>query len=137
MRYLLDTNVISELRKGERADAGLLGWLNGVEPDDLGISLLVLGELRLGALRIGRRDPEAAGHLSAWLTRLERAYEGRVLGIDRQVIDLWAAFNAERPLPVIDSLQAATAAAHGLAFVTRNLADLRGVPVELLDPFGG
>lgn len=135
MKFLLDTNVVSELRKGARADTGLREWFATVESDDLALSVLVFGELRLGILRIRRRDPQSAGHLATWLARLERTYQGRTLEIDHRVIETWAELNAPRSLPVIDSLQAATAVVHGLTFVTRNISDLIGVPARLLNPF--
>ena len=136
MRFLLDTNVVSELRKGDRADSGLTSWFETVDGEDLAISVLVVGEIRLGVLRLSRRDPEAAGHLRVWLARLEASYRARTLEIDTRVVEVWARLNEERPLPVIDSLQAATAVAHGLTFVTRNVRDLRGVEAALLNPFG-
>lgn len=137
MRFLLDTNVVSELRKGERADPGVRRWLSSVEGEDLSLSVLVLGEIRLGILRLGRRDQLAAARLAEWLVRLEIAYRGRTLDIDGRVAETWAELNARRPLPVIDSLLAATAVVHGLTLVTRNVADLAGVEVPLLDPFRG
>lgn len=135
MRFLLDTNVVSELRKGDRADAGLRGWFETVDGEDLAISVLVLGEIRLGILRVSHRDPRAAGHLAAWLSRLEAAYHARTFGIDAEVVEAWARLNEDRPLPVIDSLQAATAVVHGATFVTRNVRDLQGIEAPLLDPF--
>jgi predicted nucleic acid-binding protein len=135
VRYLLDTNVVSELRKRERADPGLREWFAAVEREDLALSVLVLGELRLGILRLGRRDPQAAAHLGAWLARLERSYRGRLLPVDSAVAESWAELNVLRPLPVIDSLQAATAKVHGLTLVTRNVDDLAGVKVPLHNPF--
>lgn len=135
MKFLLDTNIVSELRKRDRADAGLRRWIETVDGDALALSVLVLGEIRLGILRLRRRDPDAAEHLAAWLVRLERAYRGRVLPVDASVTETWAHFNAIRTLPVIDSLMAATAAVHGLTLVTRNVSDLEGVDVPLLDPF--
>ena len=137
MRFLLDTNVVSELRKGDRADPGVRRWLSSVEGEDLSLSVLVLGEIRLGIRRLRRRDPPAAARLAEWLARLEIAYRGRTLDIDARVAESWAELNARRPLPVIDSLQAATAVVHGLTFVTRNVVDLAGVEVPLLDPFRG
>ena len=135
MRFLLDTNVVSELRKGERANPGVRGWFEEVDARDLALSVLVLGEIRLGILRVGRRDPIAAKHLGAWLIKLEQAYEGRTLAVDSEVVRSWAHLSSLRPLPVIDSLQAATADVHGLTFVTRNVADLDSLPLRLLDPF--
>lgn len=135
MRYLLDTNVLSELRKGARADPGVRRWIAEVASEDLAISVLVLGEIRLGILRLHRRDPDGAGHLATWLARLAAAYRDRTLAIDRAVVEAWAGLNAGRSLPVIDSLQAATAVSHGLTLVTRNVKDLRGVAAVLLNPF--
>lgn len=135
MKFLLDTNIVSELRKRERADPGLRRWVDGVEGAELALSVLVLGEIRLGILRLRRRDPESAEHLAAWLVRLERAYRGRILPVDASVTETWARFNAVRTLPVIDSLMASTAAVHGLTLVTRDVSDLEGVDVPLLDPF--
>lgn len=137
MRFLLDTNVLSELRKGDRADPGVREWFSRVEGDDLAISVLVLGEIQLGILRLRRRDPEAAGHLATWLVRLERAYADRTFPVDAPVAETWAEINAPRPLPVVDSLQAATARVHGLTLVTRNVGDLEGVEVRTLNPFTG
>lgn len=135
MRYLLDTNVVSEIRKRERTDPGVREWLAGVEGEDLAISVLVLGEIRLGILRLARRDAEAAAHLAAWLGRLERSYRGRTLDVDKDVVEVWAGLNAERSLSVVDSLQAATAIVHGLTLVSRNVADLDGTGAPVLNPF--
>jgi hypothetical protein len=137
VRFLLDTNVLSELRKGDRADSALKSWFATVDGEDLAISVLVLGEIRLGILRVSSRDPEAAGHLNSWLGRLEAAYQDRIFAIGTEVVEVWARLNQSRPLPVIDSLQAATAVVHGLTFVTRNVRDLQGIEAPLLDPFGG
>lgn len=137
MKYLLDTNIVSELRKGERADRGVRHWLEATDGDDLALSVLVLGEIQLGILRLQRRDPMAAAHLAAWRVRLERAYRHRTLAVDGKVAETWARLNEPRPLPVIDSLLAATALVHGLTLVTRNVADLDGVEVPLLNPFSG
>jgi len=135
VKFLLDTNIVSELRKRSRTAPGPRRWLETVEGDDLALSVLVLGEIRLGILRLRRRDPEAAEHLATWLVRLERAYRGRILPIDGAVTETWAHLNAVRTLPVIDSLMAATAIVHGLTLVTRNVSDLDGVEVPLLNPF--
>lgn len=135
MRFLLDTNVVSELRKGERANPGVRRWLASVEESDLALSVLALGEIRLGIYRLGRRDPEAAARLGVWANLVEREHRDRTLPVDEPVVDTWARLNAGRPLPVIDSLQAATALVHGLTFVTRDTSDLQGVDVPLLNPF--
>lgn len=135
MRYLVDTNVVSELRKGDRGDRGVREWFAGVDSDDLALSVLVLAEIRLGILRLHQRDPVAAGHLATWFARLRRAYQRQTLSVDDAVADVWAHLNAPRPLSVIDSLMAATALVHGLTLVTRNTADLADTAVALLNPF--
>ncbi len=135
MRFLLDTNVVSELRKKARANAGVREWMSSVEGGDLALSVLVLGEIRLGILRLRRRDREAARHLATWFSRLKHAYRGRTLPVDAEIVDAWARLNGTRSLSIIDSLQAATALVHGLTFVTRNEADLVGVDVPVLNPF--
>lgn len=137
MRYLLDTNVISEVRKGDRADANVQRWWGSVESEELALSVLVVGEIQLGIARLRRRDPVTAGHLEAWSARLQRAFNRRILPVELDVVEAWARLNAVRSLPVVDSLQAATAKVHGLTLVTRNTADLEGVRVPMLDPFTG
>lgn len=135
MKFLLDTNVVSELRKGRRADPGVREWFSTVDEGDLALSILALGEIQLGILRLQRRDKTAAGHLSTWLAELRNLHRRRTLPVTHEVVETWARFNVARSLPVIDSLQAATAVVHGLTFVTRNVGELDGVAVRLLNPF--
>lgn len=137
MSYLVDTNVVSELRKRSRADAGVVDFFATVDPDDLYLSVLTLGELRKGVERIRRRDPEAAHALDAWLADVLRAYESRILGIDHRIAEVWGEMNAGDPLPVVDSLLAATAKVHRLTLVTRNVRDFERSGVSILDPFTG
>lgn len=134
-RYLLDTNVVSELRR-PRPDAGVQRWLEAARGDDLFLSVLTLGEIRLGIVRLERRDPARAEALEAWLAGLEQGYADHILPVTAAVARRWASLNADRPLPVVDALLAATAVEHGATLVTRNVADLAGVDVPLLDPFG-
>lgn len=135
-RYLVDTNVVSELRR-PRPDPGVVRWLEGARGDDLFLSVLTIGEIRLGIVRLERRDPVRAEALAAWLAGLEAGYADRILPVTAAVAHRWAVLNADRPLPVVDALLAATAAEHDATLVTRNVADLAGVDVPLLDPFGG
>lgn len=137
MRFLLDTNVVSELRKGDRADAGVQRWFADARGDELALSVLVLGEIHLGILRLQRRDAVGAAQLAAWLARVRDTYRRRTLVVDADVVAAWAALNAPRPLPVIDGLLAATAHVHDLTLVTRNVGDLVDVEVPMLDPFTG
>ena len=135
MSYLIDTNVISELRKGDRCDPAVAEWWAKVGEDELWISALVLGEIRRGIELSRRRDPQKAKALEAWLEEVVAGFAHRVLQVDEHVADEWGRMNAIRPLPVIDALLAATAKANSLTFVTRNGSDVQGVGVDILDPF--
>jgi predicted nucleic acid-binding protein len=133
--YLLDTNIVSELRKGERCDPGLSAWYESVSPNDLFLSTLVLGEIRKGIERARPRDPDKAAALERWLGKVETAFGSRVLNVDHSVADHWGRMSAGRPIPVIDGLLAATAVAHHLTLVTRNDRDVAGLGATVLNPF--
>jgi len=108
LSFLLDTNVLSELRKRERADPGVLGWIHGIDSDELFLSVLVVGELRQGVERVRRRDGNAAAHLERWLDALISQHEDRILGVDVKVAEMWGRLNVPDPLPAVDGLLAAT-----------------------------
>jgi predicted nucleic acid-binding protein len=133
--FLIDTNIISKLRKGDRADPAVATWWNGVDEDDLWLSPLVLGEIRKGVELVRQRDPGKAEALEAWLADVNSHFGNRVLPIDTAVAEQWGKMNAIRPVPVIDALLAATAKANGLILVTRNVADVAGLGVDVLNPF--
>ena len=135
MSFLLDTNVVSELRKGERADANVRAWFSAVDDSDLYLSVLVVGELRRGIDNVARRDSKSAIALEAWLRSIISAYSERILDVSIEVAQVWGRFNVPDPLPVVDSLLAATAHVHGLTVVTRNSADVGRTGVPVLDPF--
>ena len=135
MSYLLDTNVISELRKGERADANVRAWFSGLADEEIYLSVLTIGEIRRGVESVRRRDPDSATALDSWLARLVEAHRERILPVDRAIAEEWGRMNVPDPRPVVDGLLAATAKVAGLTFVTRNIADVEGSGVELLDPF--
>lgn len=137
MSYLIDTNIISEIRKGARCDARVFTWYASVADEDLFLSTLVLGEIRKGAELARPRDQNKAMALERWLRDVEDAFEGRVLGIDNAVSDQWGRMSAIRPVPAIDGLLAATAAIHGLTLVTRNDRDVAGLGAMVLNPFRG
>jgi toxin FitB len=82
-----------------------------------------------------REDPEMAKRLAGWAEGLELSFADRILGIDVATARLWGNWSSERPRPVVDTLLAATAVLHGLTYVTRNIRDVRGIPVKLLDPW--
>ena len=135
MTLLIDTNIISEVRKGDRGDPAVSTWWNGVSEDDLWLSSLVLGEIRKGVELARRRDPRRAEALEVWLTDVMSRFGNRVLPVDTAVAEQWGRMNAVRPLPVIDGLLAATAKANGLTLVTRNVADVAELDVDVLNPF--
>lgn len=135
MKYLIDTNVISEIRKGERCNSGVSSWYASVTDDDLCLSVLVLGEIRKGLERLKSRDPAQARALEEWLGNVTAAFGDRALPVDAAVADEWGRLNGIRPVPVIDGLLAATAKVHDLTLVTRNAADVKGLGASVLNPF--
>ncbi len=135
MSFLIDTNIISEVRKGDRCDAAVAAWWAGVAEDDLWLSALVVGEIRKGVELARRRDPRKAEVLKTWLSDVLSGFRDRVLPVDATVAEEWGRINAIRPVPVIDALLAATAKANDLTLVTRNEADVAGLGVEVLNPF--
>ena len=137
MSYLIDTNIISEVRKGTRCDARVSAWYASVADEDIFLSTLVLGEIRKGVELARPRDPGKAVALERWLREVEAEFNGRVLGIDNAVSDQWGRMRAIRPLPAIDGLLAATALANGLTLVTRNDRDVAGLGATVFNPFKG
>jgi predicted nucleic acid-binding protein len=135
LSFVLDTNVVSEVRKGTRANEGVMRWLSSVDDGDLYLSVLVIGEVRQGIEGLRRRDPLQAGRLESWLAELRRNYDGRILPVDVEVAEEWGRMNAPDPISSRDDLMAATARVRGMTFVTRNTADIERTGVALLDPF--
>lgn len=135
MSYLIDTNVVSEIRKAERCDPRVLNWYQFVDPADLFLSTLVVGEIRKGIELARRSDPEKAARFEDWLRKIQTAFGARILGIDNSVSDRWGRMCAIRPIPMVDGLMASTAATHGLTLVTRNERDIAGLGVAVLNPF--
>jgi predicted nucleic acid-binding protein len=136
LSYLLDTNVISELRKGERANAAVSSWFEGLADEEIFISVLTVGEIRRGIESIRRRDPDSAAALDGWLARVVEAHRDRIIQIDRAVAEEWARLNVPDPLPVVDGLLAATAKVADLTLATRNVADIEGTGIAIFNPFG-
>jgi predicted nucleic acid-binding protein len=132
---LIDTNVLSELRKGARADARLRAWFDAVAEAEIFLSVLVVGEVRRGIERIRARDGGQAAALERWLARVLADHEDRILPVDRLVAEQWGRLTAVRPGSVVDTLLAATALVHGLVLVTRNVKDVAWTGVSCLNPF--
>jgi len=133
--YLVDTNVISELRKGDRSNRAVVRWFAAVDDEELFLSVLTIGEIRRGIDSLARRDGAAAATLNRWLKTVVEGFTARILPIDRAVAEEWGRLNVAASLPVIDSLLAATARVHGLALVTRNTKDVAATGVVCLNPF--
>ncbi len=134
MAFLLDTGVVSELRR-PTPDGGLTRWLEGVRAEDVYLSCLVLVELRAVSERLRSSDAATAGQLDSWLDGLSSAFADRVLPVDVAVADRWGRLNGQWSLNATEGLMAATAAVHGLTIVTRDPASLAGLDVAVLNPF--
>lgn len=134
MNYLLDTNVVSELRR-PKAHAGLIEWFDDQPAQALFLSIVTVGEIRQGIEQLRSRDAKQANLLNRWLGGLAQFYEDRLLFVDGSVADEWGRLRARRSVPVMDALIAATARVHGLTLVTRNVRDFANLGVSLLNPF--
>lgn len=135
---LIDTNVLSELRKTAtgRADPGVVAWAARQPADAMFVSVITLQELEAGVLRMERRDPAQGGLLRTWLDRVVvPAFADRILTVDLAVVRRAAALDVPDPRPARDGLIAATALVHGLTLVTRNVADFQVPGLRLCDPW--
>ena len=132
--FLLDTNVVSELKK-PRPNSTVTAFLKDLSPEQTFVSSLTLGELRKGAALRARRDLHAAAAIVLWIDEIESEYGDRVLVIDSPIARLWGELNAQRTRPIVDTLLAATAIHHGMTLVTRNTKDVEDTPVVLHNPW--
>jgi hypothetical protein len=135
VKFLLDTNVIAELRKGARANVHVRSWFETLDPDAIVLSVLTIGEIRRGIENVRRRDSATAKALERWLRRLIAEHRDRILPVDLAVTEEWGRLNVPDPLPVVDALLSATAKVHGLTLVTRNVKDVARTGVEFVNPF--
>jgi len=134
MPYLLDTCIISELRK-PHCNPGVASWMTGIEPDEAFLSVITLGEIRKGIELLRPKDSKTAAALERWLDGLDNHYGERVLSVSAAVADRWGRISPAQPLSVSDGLIAATGLEHKLTVVTRNLADFQRSGVNTLNPF--
>jgi toxin FitB len=132
--YLLDTNVVSEIRR-KSPNPGVEQWFATVSASELFLSVLVLGEIRQGIERLAPRDPELATTLQRWLGRLVDGYGDRVVPVTAEVADVWGGLNVRKSLPVVDGLLAATALVRGWSLVTRNVKDVESTGVRIVNPW--
>ncbi len=130
--YLVDTNVLSEARRGTTAARD---WLRSVDPETIYLSVITLGEIMKGIELRRRTDPRAAGSLRQWLDRLRRDHADRILPIGDEVALEWGRLAAERPRAMADALIAATAIVHRKTIVTRNTADFEETRVPVINPW--
>ena len=138
--FLLDTNVISELRKirAGKAHPHVAAWADGVDAADLFLSVITVQELAMGVLLAERRDPTQGAVFRAWLNgHVLPAFNGRILSVDAAVALRSAQLHVPDPRPVRDGLIAATALVHGMTVVTRNVADFEPSGVTILNPWDG
>ncbi len=134
MAYLLDTCVISELRRSQ-CNPGVGTWMASLQPDEAFLSVLTLGEIRRGIELHRVKDAKAARALERWLEGLETHYAARILPITAAIADRWGSLSPSQPLPVTDGLIAATGIEHKLTIVTRNVSDFQRSGVNTLNPF--
>jgi len=135
MPYLLDTNIISELRKAPTCDPKLLKWAKSTASEQHFLSLLTFGEIRKGIEILRRRSPQQCNAFENWLLQLQQQYRDNVLPLSESVINRWGHLMATRTFPVIDGILAATALTFDLTLATRNIDDFAGSGVDLVNPF--
>lgn len=137
MTYLIDTNVVSELRLEEsnRADPHVCAWARSVAREETALSVISVFEIERGVLRIERRDPMQAERLRSWLGQVVALYQDRIHAVDVVTARRAAALHVPDPKPDRDAFIAATALVHGLTVVTRNVRDFEAMGVQILNPW--
>lgn len=135
MPYLLDTNILSELRKGKRCDSNVLAWAQTTTRERHYISVLTLGEIRKGIEILRRKSPKQCPAFEKWLLSIETEYEADILPITDSISGQWGRLIAKQTLPVIDGLLAATALRHELTVATRNTNDFNNSGVQVVNPY--
>jgi predicted nucleic acid-binding protein len=135
MPFLLDTNILSELRKGARCDPNVSNWAAKESGQAHYISVLSLGEIRKGIELLRKKSLADCMPFEIWLQKLQSDYANCTIAITAEIAERWGELSALRPLPVIDSLLAATALEHGLTLATRNTKDFDGLGISIVNPF--
>jgi len=135
MGFILDTNIISELRKGARCSRTVWNWYDATPMEEIFMSVLVLGEMRRGVEMKRSKDPATARAFEKWLREVELVYEQRILPITAEICDIWGRLSIRARLPAVDGLLAATALHHQLTLVTRNTRDVASTGVMIVDPW--
>jgi toxin FitB len=134
--YLLDTNILSEIRKGaQRSQPQLWKWWLGMRDAELFLSVMTLGEIRKGIDRLAARDRAQTLVLERWFEEVKGTFLDRVIEVTPGIAECWGRLQAMRSLPVVDALIAASAFQHNLTLVTRNEADFSGLGIRVINPF--
>lgn len=134
--FLLDTNVLSEIRKGSRrARPDVWKWWLGMQGQELFLSVMTLGEIRKGIDRLGARDALQTLILERWLREVKDEFEDRLIDVTPEIAEWWGRLQAIRALPEVDALLAASVLNHDLTLVTRNEADFAGLGIRVFNPF--
>jgi predicted nucleic acid-binding protein len=133
--YLLDTNVVSELRKASRANPGVLAWRRYVAQEEIFTSVIVMGELKQGIEKLRKRDQAGARSLDVWFNGIKAAFSGGVLPVTAEICHIWGSDPRLWSLQTTDALIAATAQSEGLTVVTRNERDFQRSGVDFINPF--
>jgi predicted nucleic acid-binding protein len=134
MPYLLDTCIVSELRR-PLVNPGVSTWITNIKANEVFLSVLTIGEIRTGIEQHRLKNPSGAGTLERWLSGLETHYAERILPITAKVADRWGRLSPGQPMEAVDGLIAATGLEHQLTVVTRNVADFERSGVNILNPF--
>ncbi|ABF40399.1 PilT protein-like protein [Candidatus Koribacter versatilis Ellin345] len=136
--HILDTNVVSELRKGTKANRNVRTWAQALPAASLFLSAISILELELGILLVERRDPKQGAVLRSWMNKhVLPAFDGRILAMDTEVAQRCAALHVPNPQSDRDAIIAATALVHGMAVATRNVKHFQPLGVAIVDPWQG
>jgi predicted nucleic acid-binding protein len=134
MRYLLDTNIVSEISK-RTPNSGVLTWFDAAEDTDLSISVITIGEIRKGIEQKRRTDPGRAERLERTLNTIRTDYRGRIIAVSEEVAEEWGRMCMVYPNHPVDNLLSATAKIHGMTLVTRNIRDVEIHDISCFNPF--
>ena len=135
MSYLIDTNIISEVRKGDRCNQHVASWYASIDDAEIYLSVLVLGEIRTGIERARVKDPLKSKALERWLAAVQESFADRILPVDQMVADAWGRMNAKRSVSTVDALLAATAKVHRMTLATRNISHVADLGADIFNPF--
>jgi predicted nucleic acid-binding protein len=134
MRYLLDTNIVSEISQ-RTPNSGVLTWFDAAEDTDLSISVITIGEIRKGIEQKRRTDPGRAERLERTLNTIRTDYRGRIIAVSEEVAEEWGRMCMVYPNHPVDNLLSATAKIHGMTLVTRNIRDVEIHDISCFNPF--